>query len=306
MLLSSVLGGIGGTPLVRLNTLTQDVPAEVWVKLESRNPGGSVKDRIATYMVEKALERGLLYPNGTLVEPTSGNTGIGLAMVAAARGLRCVLTMPESMSVERRKLLAALGAQLVLTPAGGGMAAAVDKAQELASTMVDVFLPNQFANPDVVDAHYHSTGPEIFQDLQGHVDAVVAGVGTGGTLTGVGRYLRERLPEVGVFAVEPEASPLLSEGKAGPHPIQGIGANFVPAILDREQLTGIFAVSGEQALRTARRLCREEGMLCGISSGANVWAALQLARRKDMEGKRIVTFVCDTGERYLSTPLFGE
>lgn len=308
MLLYSVLGGVGMTPLVRLNALAAHCQAEVWVKLESRNPGGSVKDRIAAYMVEKALERGVLQPGGTLVEPTSGNTGIGLALVSAVRGLRCILTMPESMSLERRKLLAGFGAELVLTPASEGMAGAVRKAEELTADLsasgAGAFMPNQFANPDVVDAHYASTGPEIYQDLQGHVDALVAGVGTGGTITGSARYLRERLPHLEVHAVEPAASPLLSQGKAGPHPIQGIGPNFVPPILDRSLLTSVIPVEGDDALRIARRLFKEEGLSCGISSGANVWAALQVAAREGMVGKRVVTFICDTGERYLSTALF--
>ena len=303
MLLYSVPGAVGGTPLVRLNALAAQCRAEVWVKLETRNPGGSVKDRIAVYMIDKALERGLLQPGGTLVEPTSGNTGIGLALVAAVRGLHCILTMPESMSLERRKLLAAFGAELVLTPASEGMAGAVAKAEALAKEL-GAFLPNQFSNPDVVEAHYRTTGPEIFQDLNGHVDALVAGVGTGGTITGAGRYLRERLSDVEIHAVEPAASPLLSQGKAGPHPIQGIGPNFVPAILDRALLTGVIPVEGDDALRTARQLFKEEGISCGISSGANVWAALQVAARADMAGKRVVTFICDTGERYLSTALF--
>ena len=304
MLLYSVLGGIGATPLVRLNALTTHSRAEVWVKLESRNPGGSVKDRIAAYMVDKALERGLLQPGGTLVEPTSGNTGIGLAVVAAARGMRCILTMPESMSLERRKLLAQLGAELVLTPAAEGMAGAVKKAQQLAEEIPHAFFPNQFANPDVVDAHYKTTGPEIHEDLRGQTDILVAGTGTGGTLMGAGRFLRDKNPAVALFAVEPEASPLLSGGQAGPHPIQGIGPNFIPAILTPSLLNGVLTVSGDNAIKTARLLFKDEGISCGISSGANVWAALQLAGREGMEGKRIVTFICDTGERYLSTALF--
>ena len=304
-MLHTVLEAIGSTPLLRLNALTQGCHAEVWVKLETRNPGGSVKDRIAAYMVEKALERGTLSAHGTLVEPTSGNTGIGLAMVAAVRGMRCILTMPESMSLERRKLLAALGADLVLTSAAAGMAGAVEKAEALVAELPGAFLPGQFINPDVVEAHYRSTGPEIFREMQGQVDAFVAGVGTGGTVTGTGKYLKERLPNVQVCAVEPAASPLLSGGKAGPHPIQGIGANFIPEILDRTLLDRVIPVEGDDALDTARRLFREEGISCGISSGANVWAALQLARLPEMTGKRIVTIICDTGERYLSTALFA-
>lgn len=303
-MLHSVLEAIGNTPLLRLNALAGHCAAEVWVKLENRNPGGSVKDRIAAYMVEKALERGALSPGGTLVEPTSGNTGIGLAMVAAVRGLRCILTMPESMSVERRKLLVALGAELVLTPAAGGMAGAVEEAERIAAA-TGAFLPNQFSNPDVVEAHYKTTGPEIYRETEGRVDALVAGVGTGGTVTGAGRYLKERLPGVHVCAVEPAASPLLTQGKAGPHPIQGIGPNFVPAILDRGLLDSVMDVQADDAMETARQLFRQEGINCGISSGANVWAAMQVAMRPGMAGKRVVTIICDTGERYLSTALFA-
>lgn len=302
-MLHSVLEAIGTTPVVRLNTLTKDTPGEVWAKLENRNPGGSVKDRIAAYMVERALERGDLKPGGTLVEPTSGNTGIGLAIVSAVRGLRCILTMPESMSLERRKLLAGFGAELVLTPAAEGMAGAVNKAKALAAEL-GAFLPDQFSNPDVVEAHYRTTGPEIFREMRGQVDALVAGVGTGGTVTGGGRYLKEQLPGLKVFAVEPAASPLLNGGPAGPHPIQGIGPNFIPAILDRDLLDEVIDVQGDDAMETARQLFLKEGISCGISSGANVWAALQVARRPEMAGKRIVTIICDTGERYLSTALF--
>lgn len=302
-MLQSVIEAVGGTPLLRLRALAAGAPAEVWVKLENRNPGGSVKDRIAVHMVAQAMRRGDIAAGGTLVEPTSGNTGIGLALVSAVLGLRCILTMPESMSIERRKLLAAFGAELVLTPAAEGMAGAVNKAKALAAEL-EAFLPDQFSNPDVVDAHYRTTGPEIFEGMRGRVDALVAGVGTGGTVTGAGRYLREQLPEVAVIAVEPAASPLLNGGPAGPHPIQGIGPNFIPAILDRELLNEVMDVTGDDAMETARQLFLKEGINCGISSGANVWAALQLARRPEMTGKRIVTIICDTGERYLSTALF--
>lgn len=303
MLNNNVLQTVGSTSLVRLNSLARGCAAEVWVKLENRNPGGSVKDRIAVHMVEKALWRGALKPGGTLVEPTSGNTGIGLAMVAAVKGLHCILTMPESMSLERRALMAAQGAELVLTPAAAGMAGAVEKAERLAAEK-GAFIPNQFSNPDVVEIHYLTTGPEILRDLEGRVDVLVAGVGTGGTVTGAGRYLREHLPGLRICAVEPADSPLLTKGKAGPHAIQGIGPNFIPAILDRTLLDHVIDVETKDAMATARRLFKEEGINAGISSGANVWAALQEAGRPGMEGKRVVTVICDTGERYLSTALF--
>lgn len=303
-MLKNILEAVGATPLVRLNTLAAGYGAEVWVKLENRNPGGSVKDRIAVYMVEQALKRGVLPPEGTLVEPTSGNTGIGLAMVAAVKGLKCVLTMPESMSLERRKLLSALGAQLVLTPASEGMGGAVREAERLAAATPGAVLLGQFTNPDVVTAHYVSTGPEIFRDTGGEAAAFVAGVGTGGTITGTGKYLKERISDIRVCAVEPAASPVLSGGKPSPHPIQGIGAGFIPDVLSRALLDEVITVEGDDALNTARRLLAEEGINAGISSGANVWAALQVARRPEIAGKRVVTIICDTGERYLSTALF--
>lgn len=303
-MLKNILEAVGATPLVRLNTLAAGYGAEVWVKLENRNPGGSVKDRIAVYMVEQALKRGVLPPGGTLVEPTSGNTGIGLAMVAAVKGLKCVLTMPESMSLERRKLLSALGAQLVLTPASESMGGAVREAERLAAATPGAVLLGQFTNPDVVTAHYVSTGPEIFRDTGGEAAAFVAGVGTGGTITGTGKYLKERISDIRVCAVEPAASPVLSGGKPGPHPIQGIGAGFIPDVLSRALLDEVITVEGDDALNTARRLLAEEGINAGISSGANVWAALQVARRPEIAGKRVVTIICDTGERYLSTALF--
>lgn len=302
--MKNILEAVGATPLVRLNTLAAGYGAEVWVKLENRNPGGSVKDRIAVYMVEQALKRGVLPPGGMLVEPTSGNTGIGLAMVATVKGLKCVLTMPESMSLERRKLLSALGAQLILTPASEGMRGAVREAERLATATPGAVLLGQFTNPDVVTAHYVSTGPEIFQDTGGEAAAFVAGVGTGGTITGTGKYLKERISDIRVCAVEPAASPVLSGGKPGPHPIQGIGAGFIPEVLNRALLDEVITVEGDDALNTARRLQAEEGINAGISSGANVWAALQVARRPEIAGKRVVTIICDTGERYLSTALF--
>lgn len=303
----TILDGIGNTPLLRLSppqTLQHTGSAEIYVKLENRSPGGSIKDRVAVYMVERALERGELQPGGTLVEPTSGNTGIGLALVAAAKGLHCVLTMPESMSVERRALLTAYGAQLVLTPAAEGMAGAVAEAQKLTQSIPKAIMLGQFTNPDAVAAHYNHTGPEIFAELGTDIGALVAGVGTGATLTGCGRFLKERVPGLLLFAVEPSASPLLSQGTAGPHPLQGIGPNFVPEVLDRSLPDGIITVSGDDAFATARWLCRTQGVNGGISSGANVWAAQQVAADPRLAGKRIVTFVCDTGERYLSTALF--
>ncbi len=293
----NVLQSIGKTPLVRLARLTESTDAEIFVKIESRNPGGSIKDRPALRMIEGAVERGILPPHGTIVEPTSGNTGIGLAVAASCLGFRLILTMPESMSEERKALLRGFGAELILTPAEKGMGGAVEEAQRLAADKGYVLL-DQFSNPDNAEAHYRSTGPEIFADLP-DVDAFVAGVGTGGTITGIGRYLRER-----IYAVEPAESAVLSGKAPGPHLIQGIGAGFVPALLDRSLLSEVLPVPGEEALRIARRLMTEEGLSCGISSGANVAAALTLAQRPDMKGKRIVTVLPDTGERYLSTRLF--
>ena len=299
-----LLNSIGRTPLVRLERLTQGMDCEILVKIEARNPGGSIKDRPALNMIETALRQGVLSPEGTLVEPTSGNMGIGLALVAACMGLKLVLAMPESMSDERKALLRGFGAQLRLTPAAAGMGGAVEEAKRLAASKGYILL-DQFSNPANAEAHFNATGPELLA-AAGHFDAFVAGVGTGGTLTGTGRRLRERLPSVGLYAVEPAESPLLSGGKAGPHAIQGIGANFVPALLDRSLLNDVLPVSGETALHTARRLMREEGISCGISSGANVAAALKLAASADFRGKRIVTVLPDTGERYLSTPLFTQ
>ncbi len=298
----NVLQSIGKTPLVRLARLTEPTDAEIFVKIESRNPGGSIKDRPALRMIEGAVERGILPPLGTIVEPTSGNTVIGLAVAASCLGFRLILTMPESMSEERKALLRGFGAELILTPAEKGMGGAVEEAQRLAADKGYVLL-DQFSNPDNVEAHYRSTGPEIFADLP-DMDAFVAGVGTGGTITGIGRYLREHLPHVGIYAVEPAESAVLSGKAPGPHLIQGIGAGFVPALLDRSLLSEVLPVPGEEALRIARRLMTEEGLSCGISSGANVAAPLTLAQRPDMKGKRIVTVLPDTGERYLSTRLF--
>ena len=293
---------IGQTPLVRLQRVTGG--AEIFVKRESANPGGSVKDRIALNMIEAARARGRIKDGSILVEPTSGNTGIGLALICAAQGLHLILTMPESMSMERRALLAAYGAELVLTPAAEGMAGAVRVARELEQERGAVLL-DQFSNPDNAAAHYATTGPEIFDQTGGKLDVFLAGVGSGGTLTGVGRYLRERLPDVGLFAVEPAESPVLSGGKPGAHGIQGIGAGFVPAVYDATLPDGVLTVSTDDALIMTRRLFREEGLSCGISSGANVFAAVRLAAQPEFAGKRLVTIAPDTGERYLSGRLFA-
>jgi len=300
-MLTSILQTIGNTPMLRLD-LSRDLPGTVWLKLENRNPGGSIKDRVAFHLVGEALEEGRVEPGGVLVEATSGNMGIGMALVASVRGFRCILTMPESMSVERRNLLRALGAELVLTPAEQGMSGAVAAAKRIADEQ-DAFVLGQFTNPQAVVAHYKTTGPEIFKDSVGKMDVLVAGVGSGSTITGVGRYLKERIPGFRVVAVEPAASPVLSGGKPGPHLIQGIGADFVPAILDRALLDEIIQMDGEEAIRTAR-LLMENGIMAGISTGSNVRAALDLAARPEMQDKNIVTFVCDTGERYMSTRLF--
>ncbi len=297
---------IGGTPLVRLNALSQGLPGLVLAKLESRNPGGSVKDRIGASMIETALAEGRITTESLIVEPTSGNTGIGLALICAIKGMRLVLTMPESMSAERRKLLAGYGAQLVLTPAAEGMTGAIKKAQELVAATPGAYMPMQFENPANPAAHRAGTALEIWDDTEGRVDCFVAGVGTGGTITGVGQVLKQRKPGVRVVAVEPADSAVLSGGKPGPHKIQGIGAGFVPGILDTSVYDEIIAVGADDAFATARRLMREEGISCGISSGANAFAALQVAARPEMAGKVVVFIVCDTGERYLSTPLFAD
>ena len=294
---------VGNTPLVRLNRMTEGCLAEVVVKLEFYNPLSSIKDRIALNMIDEAERAGLIRPGTVLVEPTSGNTGVGLAFVCAVRGYHLILTMPESMSVERRMLLAAMGAELVLTPAAKGMAGAVAEAERILSSMEDAFMPGQFVNPANPAMHERTTAEELWRDTDGRIDALVAGVGTGGTITGVGRTLKRRKEGFMAVAVEPAASPLLSQGTAGPHKIQGIGPNFVPEVLNRKVIDRIVTVTNEDAMATARALAREEGILCGISSGANVWAALQLAREPQMEGKLVAAIVCDTGERYLSTEL---
>ncbi|NHM26154.1 cysteine synthase A [Desulfofundulus sp. TPOSR] len=296
---------IGSTPLVRLRKMAFGLPAVVLAKLEYFNPGGSVKDRIAYNMIREAEEKGLITKDTLIIEPTSGNTGIGLAMVCAARGYRLVLTMPETMSVERRRLLAAYGAEVVLTPGNEGMAGAVRKARELAASHPNAFMPQQFANPANPAAHRATTAEEIWRDTGGEVDFFVAGVGTGGTITGVASVLKARRPSLRAVAVEPAASPVLSGGKPGPHKIQGIGAGFVPEVIDMALLDEIIKVADEDALDTARRLAREEGLLVGISAGAAVWAALQVAGRPENRGKIVVVLLPDTGERYLSTELFG-
>lgn len=301
-MLTNILQTIGNTPLLRLD-LSRDLPGQVWLKLENRNPGGSIKDRVAFHLIQNALMWGELEPGGLLVEATSGNMGIGMALVSAVRGLRCVLAMPESMSRERRSLLAALGAELVLTPASLGMSGAVAEAKRIAEAQNGLIL-GQFTNPEAVQAHYTGTGPEIFKDSVGKMDVLVAGVGSGSSITGVGRFLKERIPGFKVIAVEPAASPVLSGGDPGPHPIQGIGAGFVPEILDRSLLDEIIQVEGEEAMDMARKVMRVQGVCAGISSGANVLAALHVAARPEMRGKNIVTFACDTGERYMSTGLF--
>jgi len=296
---------IGGTPLVRLNRIAEGCLADVVVKLEFFNPMSSVKDRIALNMIEEGERGGLIRPGTVIVEPTSGNTGVGLAFVCAVRGYHLILTMPESMSQERRMLLAAMGAELVLTPAAAGMAGAVAEAEKILASVEDGFMPGPFSNPANPDMHERTTAEELWRDTDGRIDAFVAGVGTGGTITGVSRTLKRRKSGFMAVAVEPAASPLLSGGTPGPHKIQGIGANFVPEVLDRKVVDRIITVTNEDAMATARRLAREEGILCGISSGANVWAALQLAREPEMKGKLIAAIVCDTGERYLSTELFA-
>ena len=293
---------IGHTPLIRLTHISTD--ATILVKHEGMNPGGSAKDRVALRMVEDAEARGLLVPGGTIIEPTSGNTGVGLAMVAAARGYKCILVMPDSMSMERRRLLAAYGAQVVLVDGALGMAGCVDKAEAIHRETPGSIIAGQFVNPANPAAHYASTGPEIWADTAGQVDAFVAGIGTGGTITGTGRYLKEQNPAIRIIGVEPAASPLLTKGHAGPHPLQGIGANFVPEILDLSVVNEIIPVEGSDSFDATRMLARQEGILAGITSGAAVWAAMQLAARPEYAGKTIVALLPDSGERYLSTGIF--
>jgi cysteine synthase A len=295
---------IGRTPLVRLNRLAQGLPATVVAKLESFNPCSSVKDRIGVSMIDDAERRGLIDKDTIIIEPTSGNTGIALAFVCAARGYKLVLTMPETMSIERRRLLEVFGAKLVLTPGSEGMPGAVKKAEEIAASDSHYFMPQQFKNPANPAIHRRTTAEEIWQDTDGAVDILVAGVGTGGTITGVAEAIKARKPDFKAVAVEPAASPVLSGGKRGPHPIQGIGAGFIPEVLRLELVDEIFRVENEDAMATTRRLAREEGILAGISSGAAAFAALQVARRAENKGKLIVVVLPDTGERYLSTPVF--
>ena len=302
------LGLIGNTPLVEVVNVEKELglEAKILVKLEYFNPAGSVKDRIAKAMIEDAEEKGILKEGSVIIEPTSGNTGIGLASIAAAKGYRIILTMPETMSVERRQLMRAYGAELVLSEGAKGMKGAIAKAEELAKEYPNSFIPGQFVNPANVQAHYITTGPEIWADTDGAVDILVAGVGTGGTITGTGRYLKEQKPALKVIAVEPASSPVLSTGTAGAHKIQGIGAGFVPEILDTTVYDEIIPVANEDAFSTGREIGRHEGVLVGISSGAAVWAAIEAAKRSENEGKTIVVLLPDTGDRYLSTELFAQ
>ncbi len=292
---------IGGTPLVRLSRFAKDLPGEIVGKLELRNPLASVKDRIGLAMIEQAETDGLIQPGATIIEPTSGNTGIALAWVARVKGYRLILTMPDTMSAERRRILTILGAELVLTPGKAGMQGAVDRARQLNKEIPDSFIPHQFDNAANPAIHYRTTGPEIWRDMGGKVDFLVAGVGTGGTISGAGRYLKEQNPQIRVIAVEPADSPVLSGGSPGPHLIEGIGAGFVPGIYDDSVVDEVVQVTNDDAIATAKKLAKTEGMLAGISAGANVYAASQIAAESANAGARIVTIICDTGERYLST-----
>ena len=303
---ANIASTIGHTPLVRLNRVTEGLDAEIYAKLELYNPLFTVKDRIAVSMVDAAEKEGLIEPHTLIVEPTSGNTGIALAFVAAARGYRLCLTMPDTMSIERRKVLKQLGAELVLTPGAEGMKGAIEKAQEILGSEKNSYMPNQFANPANPWIHRITTAEEIWQDTEGSADILVAGVGTGGTITGVSQVIKERKPSFRTIAVEPTDSPVLSGGQKGPHKIQGIGAGFVPEVLDRSIIDDIVTVSNEDAFATSRRLAKEEGILCGISSGAATWAAIQVAGRPEASGKKIVVVLPSAGERYISTPLFAD
>ena len=301
---TSVSQLIGHTPLLELTHLGQELPARILVKLEGWNPAGSAKDRVALNMILDAENRGVLKPGSVIIEPTSGNTGIGLCSVAAARGYACIIVMPDSMSMERRLLMTAYGAKLVLTPGKEGMSGAIAKAEDLAKEIPGSFIAGQFDNPANPEAHYRTTGPEIWADTEGKVDIFVAGIGTGGTVTGTGRYLKAQNPDIKIVGVEPADSPLLTQGYAGPHGIQGIGANFIPSILDRGILDEVIPVTTSQAYETGRHLGAEEGYLAGISGGAAVYAALELAQREENQGKTIVALLPDSGERYLTTPMY--
>ena len=306
MLYQSVTQLMGGTPMLELNNIKKkdNLPVRLLVKLEGCNPAGSAKDRVALSMILDAEEKGLLKPGSVIIEPTSGNTGIGLCCVAAARGYKCIIVMPDSMSVERQKLMTAFGAQLVLTPGAEGMTAAIARAEELKASIPGSIIAGQFDNPANPDAHYRTTGPEIWADTEGKVDIFVAGIGTGGTITGTGRYLKEKNPAIKIVGVEPADSPLLTRGVAGSHGIQGIGANFVPSILDRSVIDEIHPVTTEDAYAAGRRMGTEEGVLAGISGGAALWAAMELAKRPENAGKTIVVLLPDSGERYLSTAMY--
>ena len=305
---SSITELVGRTPLVRLSRIEarQNLTFRLYGKLESMNPAGSAKDRVGLAMILDAEERGILQPGATIIEPTSGNTGIGLASAAVARGYKLILTMPDTMSVERRNLLAAYGAQVVLTPGAEGMKGSIAKAEELAAEIPGSYIPGQFDNPANPKVHYETTGPELWNDLDGQIDVFVAGVGTGGTITGVGRYLKEKNPDVKIIAVEPAASPLLSEGRAGGHGLQGIGANFVPSILARSVIDEIVTVKEEDAYAAGRLMASSEGTLVGITAGAALHAAMTIGSRPENQRKNVVAFLPDTGDRYLSTPLFGK
>lgn len=297
---------VGNTPLVRLNRLTNGLKAEIVVKLEYFNPGHSVKDRIGVSMIDAAEKAGLIHQDSIIIEPTSGNTGIALAMVSAARGYKCTLVMPDTMSKERRILLRAYGAELILTPGSEGMGGAIRKAEEMVASDPRYFMPQQFNNPANPEIHRRTTAEEIWRDTDGKIDILVAGVGTGGTLTGVGEILKKYNPDFKIIAVEPDSSAVLSGGNKGPHPLQGIGAGFIPKILNTKIIDEIIRVTGENAFRTAREMATQEGLLVGISSGAAVWAALEVARRPENAGKRIVAIIPSYGERYLSTPLYAD
>lgn len=299
---------VGGTPLLEIENIEKEeqLEAKIYAKLEYFNPGGSVKDRVAKAMIDDAEEKGILKPGSVIIEPTSGNTGIGLASVAAARGYRLIIAMPETMSIERRNLMKAYGAELVLTDGAKGMKGAIEKANELAAEIPGSFIPSQFTNPANPEIHSRTTGVEIWDDTDGKVDIFVAGVGTGGTVSGVGKYLKSKNPNVKIVAVEPKGSPVLSEGKAGPHKIQGIGAGFIPETLDTKIYDEVITVENEDAFSYGRLMAKTEGVLVGISSGAALWAAIQLAKRPENKGKTIVALLPDTGERYLSTPMFSD